>query len=118
MDYGTTNVNTGSWVAFWVMNQERWDSIDDDTQEAMLTAAEEVAPETGAAFRDEEVDPLRDYFEDEGIELYEVPDDDYEEWSDAMADAHDHWIDEMEDRGNPGQEAYDMWINYIDDYSS
>lgn len=117
-DYGTTNVNLGSWVAFWVMNHDVWDTLDETIQDAFLQAGEEIAPQTGAAYRDEEVEPLREQFQDDGIDLYEVDGDEYEEWSDAMQEAQDHWVDEIEDRGDPGQEALDMWLSYIDEYGS
>ena len=117
MEYGTTNVNTSSWSAHWVTHEDNFDSYSDELQDAMLTAAEEMAPATGAAYRDEEVEPLREYFRDQGIELYEVPDQQLQDWNDALADVQDEWIEEVEDNDLPGQQTFDRFEELISQYN-
>lgn len=111
----STNVNLGSWVAFWAMNHDTWDGLPESVQDALLTAAEEQAPMMGADY-DEYHTGLHPDFEDRGIELYEVPEEEYSEWVDVMRDAaHGHWLDATEERGEPGQEVLDAWLSELEE---
>lgn len=112
----STNVNLGSWGAFWAMNHDTWDGLSENIQDAFLTAAEEKAPEMGADYEEYHTS-LHPEFEDRGIELYEVPDDDYQEWVSVMkSGAHNHWLAAANDRDLPGEKVLNEWTDRIEQY--
>lgn len=117
INYASTNVNLASWVGLWAISDSSYDSLPDDVQTAMREAGKEASAEAGAAF-DSMVQDLRDEFSSAGVELYEVPDEEYSRWSERMDQSIDSWIQQMANRNTPGQKLVDAWQSEIQSLQS
>lgn len=115
----TTGVNSQAWdfvdnfydIRAWipknmvVINQQVWDGLDEDTQEAILTAAEE-AEERGWAMSREEADKQKAELEENGMNVIEPSETLAEELNAIGEQMTEEWIEEA---GSDGQAIIDAY---------
>ncbi|MDN3516874.1 TRAP transporter substrate-binding protein [Aquisalimonas lutea] len=115
----TTGVNSQAWdfvdnfydIRAWipknmvVINQQVWDGLDEDTQDAILTAAEE-AEERGWAMSREEADKQKAALEDNGMNVIEPSETLVEELNAIGERMTEEWI---EDAGADGRAIIDAY---------
>lgn len=115
----TTGVNSQAWdfvdnfydIRAWipknmvVINQQVWDGLDEDTQEAILTAAEE-AEERGWAMSREEADKQKAELEENGMNVIEPSETLAEELNAIGEQMTEEWIEEA---GADGQAIIDAY---------
>jgi TRAP-type C4-dicarboxylate transport system substrate-binding protein len=115
----TTGVNSQAWdfvdnfydIRAWipknmvVINQQVWDGLDDSTQEAILSAAEE-AEERGWAMSREEADKQKAGLEENGMNVIEPSETLVEELNAIGQQMTEEWIEEA---GADGQAIIDAY---------
>lgn len=106
VDYGT---KCGCYVAagFAVMNQDVWDSLDSDAQQAIDDVAGRELSLRGAAAYDDEYHEADEIMAEAGVEFVEPNDDELQRWFDAAEPMVQDWIDARESDGLPAQDVWD-----------
>ncbi|GAA0440326.1 C4-dicarboxylate TRAP transporter substrate-binding protein [Lentibacillus halophilus] len=109
VDYATIG-NFYSTTMFVVMNQGVWDDLSKKNQEAIneLTG-KRMAEKTGERFDQFGKDAVKQA-KDKGVEIYELSDDELNNWKEYIEPTIQNWIDDVEDRGLPGQKVYDRAV--------
>jgi len=108
-----TNINLGSFGAVTIINQEVYDGLPEDVRNAMTTASEELNTEYGEAQMSHRAEARETYSD----AVYEVPQEDKQNWTEVMDAAKQDWADTMAERDEPGQEVLDRWNELYDQYS-
>lgn len=105
LNYGT---KCDCYVAaqYLVMNQAAWDSLTPDTQQVMLDLGREHSM-LAAEVYDQAYETVYQIAIDEGIEIYELPEDELANWHDIGQQVTDEWIAAREAEGVPAQDMYD-----------
>lgn len=109
-----TNVNLGCFGAVSVINQETYDDLPEDVRSAMSTASEELNTEYGQAIHGHREDARQNLYSDA---VYEVPEENRQNWREVLTAVKEEWATDMEDRGLDGQAALDRWNELHDQYS-
>lgn len=109
IDYATVG-NFYATTMFVVMNEDVWNELGEENQTAIeeLTG-KKMATKTGKAF-DEIGQEAVEQAKEKGIEIYELSDEELEEWSEFINPTIENWIKDVEDKGLPGHEIYDRAI--------
>ncbi|WP_245918016.1 hypothetical protein [Alteribacillus bidgolensis] len=95
---------------FGVMNQNSWDSISEDNQEALdAIKGEHMVQVAGEVIDDRSAEAVEAAGE-AGAEFYELSNEEREEWEQYMQPAIESWIEDKEEKGLPGQEIYDRAV--------
>src|SRR5690625_440363 len=79
--YSTVNATLSAFGVSYVVNEEVWESWPDHVQDAVWQASEEVAEMMGTAIIEYEEDLMEQYAEEDGVEFYELPDDELQLWN-------------------------------------
>lgn len=109
IDYAT--VGNFYMTTFYItMNEDTWDSLGEENQEVIEgLVGERMALKAGANFDDVGQRAI-DKSKEKGVEIYEIPEDELEEWNEKINPTVEKWIQKLEDKGLPGQEIYDRAV--------
>jgi TRAP-type transport system periplasmic protein len=92
---------------FLVMNQGAWDQLSESQQQAIDDiAGRELSLQAARAYDDAHAEVVEMY-DEWGMDVIILDDDEIEEWRDAAQPVVDGWIEEREAEGLPGQAMYD-----------
>jgi TRAP-type transport system periplasmic protein len=103
--YGTT---CDCYVAaqYLVINLDAWNALAPDAQQVMLDLGREYSL-VAAEVYDEAYVAIFQKAQDEGIEIYELPEDELARWHEIGQQVTDEWIAAREANGVPAQDMYD-----------
>lgn len=102
--YGTQDLNFGSFVASYVISEDRWQQLSPEVQSAMTKAAEEVISSACAAA--EKFDGRdKQKMADEGVKFVSLPPEDVEKVNAKMATIGERWAKDLDGRGLPGSDV-------------
>lgn len=109
IEYATVG-NFYSTTMFVVMNEDLWNDLSEEDQNTIeeLTT-QSMVDRTGEIF-DEYTEEAIASATEKGIEIYELDEDELDEWSEYINPTVENWIHNVEDKGLPGQELYDRAI--------
>jgi len=65
---------------------------------------------------DEEIEHAMDLAVEEGLNIVRFSDDDMAAFHEAVDPLIQGWVQELEDAGKPGQELYDLVLQYAEQY--
>lgn len=104
LSWGTQDMNFGSFVASYVISEDRWQQLTPETQKAMTDAAEEAI--VSACSAGEELD-LEDKqrMADAGVTFVSLPDDDKAKINADLAGIGERWAADLDARGLQGTEV-------------
>ena len=106
IDY-ITIVNISSSSMFVTMNKNVYENImNESDKELLLHLAEDNSQLSGKVFDQSSKDGL-ETAKNEGIQIYEIPEEELSRWKDRTQPIIGNWIDNMNSRNLPGQEIYD-----------
>lgn len=108
LKYGTQGVNFGSFVATYLISQDRWDALPGDVQDAFTTAAEEAIA-AGCAAADELDLKDKQTIADSGVTFVSLPAGDEERLLSLMQEVSGEWAAELDGRGRPGTEVLEAF---------
>lgn len=113
VDYGTTNISLGTIPFGYYMNDDSWEALSEEHQEAFQQAGEEAATNTGEEYNGAN-ESVRQELEEEGtLEAYEIPSDVTDEMDPIMADVETQWVDSLEHPD--AEEGYEVWEDSLAD---
>jgi TRAP-type transport system periplasmic protein len=92
---------------FVAMNPGSWEQLSPEQQQVIEDTSGRELSLTGARAYDEIFEDLQASYEDMGIEVTELDEDELDDWRAATEEVPQQWIDDAEDEGAPGQEMYD-----------
>ncbi len=97
------------------MNLDRWNNIAPQDQEAIMALLDEFPEKIGKQY-DEEIEHAMDLAVEEGLNIVRFSDDDMAAFHEAVDPLIQGWVQELEDAGKPGQELYDLVLQYAEQY--
>lgn len=104
--YCTWGVDVSGGIFGYAINEEVWQSLPEDVQQAMLQASEEALQDLGARMDADEAKQKQEYI-DQGMNVYELSPEDQKEWLNAQDPVKEKWIESMAKQNLPGQEVLD-----------
>ncbi|SHG64226.1 TRAP transporter substrate-binding protein [Ornithinibacillus halophilus] len=109
INYATVG-NFYSTTMFVVMNEEAFDSLAEEDQEAIRElTGEKMAQRTGEVFDQFGADAV-EQAKEKGVEIYELSESELAEWSEFINPTIENWINSVNEQGLPGQEVYDRAV--------
>ena len=106
LKYATVR-NFYSTTMFVVMNEDEFNSLNDEDQTLLQDLTGEAMVKTTGETFDQFGKEAVEQAEEKGIEIYELSDAELEEWSEFINPTIENWIENVEGKGLPGQEVYD-----------
>jgi len=103
-EYVTTGVNVSGGVFGYVINEDTWQSLPQNVQDAMNKASVEALAQLGETMDKLEKEAL-DAFLSGGLEVHELSAEEQERWILAQANVESDWIADMKSGGLPGEEV-------------
>lgn len=102
--------NFYSTTMFVVMNEDVFNSLSTEDQETIKElTGERMAEKTGEVFDQFGLDAI-EQAKEKGVEIYELSDEELAEWSEYINPTIENWINNVEEKGLPGQELYDRAV--------
>ncbi|TWH09455.1 TRAP-type C4-dicarboxylate transport system substrate-binding protein [Rhodococcus rhodochrous J45] len=109
----TTNMPIGASVSVLAINQEVYDELPVNVQQAMDEASE-VAMQSAADATTAQLTTGVEETKDD-VAFYELTDQELADLSPALTRARDRWIAQREKNGDPGQQVVDAWQKALED---
>lgn len=103
LSWGTQDINFGSFVASYVISEERWQQLSPEVQKAMTDAAEEAIPSACAVAEDLDMED-KQKIADEGVTFVSLPEDDKAKIEADLAGIGERWAADLDSRGLAGTE--------------
>lgn len=116
LQYGIRNLPLNGWGGVFSMNQETYEGLPSDIQEAIDQASEEVTADLGGFIKEYTSVEAWAQAEEAGMEIYEVSDEVVTEIEGRLAPLTDKWIEEQEEAGYPAREIYEQFNEAYEDY--
>jgi TRAP-type transport system periplasmic protein len=91
---------------YLVINLDSWNGLTPDAQQVMLDLGREYSL-VAAEVYDQAYVAIFQKAQDEGIEIYELPEDELARWHEIGQEVTDEWIAAREANGVPAQDMYD-----------
>ncbi|WP_366922089.1 TRAP transporter substrate-binding protein DctP [Metallumcola ferriviriculae] len=114
VQYSTSNVNMGTFAVTYAINEDVWQSLPEDVQQAMLQAGEETIDHM-SEYQDANISELGAEFKDAGIDIYEVDSDTLDTLNAKLAPVMANWAKQLDDKGLAGTEVLDAFEKAVED---
>lgn len=114
LKYSTHGINLGSFIASYMINQNLWDSLDKETQDAMTQAATEIMPKACAAV-DEQDKKDEQKMAAEGTKIVDTSDADLEKLQTELTGIGEDWAAHLDKQGKPGSEVLKQFRAALED---
>lgn len=106
IEYATVG-NFYSTTMFVTMNKDIYDDMDEEDQQLIKDATgEKMSEKTGEIF-DEYRGEATEQAKEKGVDIYELSDDELDEWNEYIEPTIQNWIDDVEEKDLPGEEVYE-----------
>jgi TRAP-type C4-dicarboxylate transport system substrate-binding protein len=113
--YSTTNALLSNFGITYVVNEKKWNSWPKDVQDAVTKASAELPEIYGKAVIDHEAELIEQYRK-QGIEFYELPEDELTKWNKELAPFNDKWAKDLDKKGFTGTEILEKFIKYNEEF--
>lgn len=108
LKYGTQDMNFGSFVITYMINQDKWDSLSPEVQAILTSASEEIIPEACAMGEERNISDMKDMAAG-GIQFVDLPEADVARVEEVMATIGADWAKDLDSRGRPGTEVLEAF---------
>lgn len=108
LKYGTEGINFGSFVASYVISEDRWQQLSPEVQQAMVQAGEEVNHTACAMGEKSDMDDKKK-MEGAGVTFVSLPDADRQQVEEKLATIGESWAKALDARGKPGTEILEAF---------
>lgn len=98
----TTGFNVSVFYASYAINLEVWEGLPQDVRDAFEQANREVNVRMGKFF-DDDNQRLLDSYVEQGVEIYDLPEEEREKVKTALQPMYQSWLDDMKERGFNGE---------------
>lgn len=113
LDWGTQGQNFGSFVATYVISQNKWDSLPEDVQQAMTEIGEELTRE-GCQIADQQNVEVKQKIADAGVTFVDLPAADSKKLAEILATVGSEWAAQLDSQGKPGTEILEAFRAALD----
>ena len=105
-------------IFWWIMNQDTWDRLSPDIQEAIMSVSEQTGAAIVAAGKDKGMEVLQARIKKGGrdMEWIHVPESEVERWRQRCKGVWTQWVADMEAKGLPGQAVLDATLRLVEKY--
>lgn len=104
LKYSTVGENLGSFVANYVISENRWKQLPADVQKAMLEAGDAVTRKA-CQLVDKDQDGDIEKLRQAGVTLVKLPANEHATLTQAMGQVSQEWAEALDKRGKPGSEV-------------
>ena len=101
LDWGTQGLNFGSFVATYVISQDKWNSLPEDVQLAMTEIGEELTRE-GCAVADVQNLDVKEKIAAAGVTFVDLPAEDGEKLVEILSTVGAEWAAQLDGQGKAG----------------
>lgn len=101
LDWGTQGQNFGSFVATYVISQEKWDSLPAEVQQAMTEIGEDLTRE-GCEIADQQNIEVKQQIANAGVTFVDLPAEDNEKLAEILSTVGSDWAAQLDAQGKPG----------------
>lgn len=108
LDWGTQGLNFGSFVATYVISQEKWDSLPEDVQQAMTEIGADLTKE-GCATADQQNVDVKKQIADAGVTFVDLPAEDTQKLGEILSTVGSEWAVALDAQGKPGTEILEAF---------
>ena len=112
IDSMSSNASLGVASSVWAIEQGVWASLSADQQQTITDCGLKVEAEV-AAWIDQENENVVEKMQEKGVTVYEFSDEALVEIEEKLQISRDEYIDRLDERGLPGQAAYDTYIKNV-----
>ncbi|MEK3934677.1 TRAP transporter substrate-binding protein [Sporosarcina sp. FSL W7-1349] len=109
INYATVG-NFYSTTFYATMNENTWDSLGEENQTAIRELTGEKLSMKAAALHDQSGRDAVEQAKEKGVEIYELSEEELDEWKVLINPTIEKWIEKVEGRGLPGQAIYDRAV--------
>lgn len=113
--YHTYGASFGGYPNVYAINEDTWQSLPEDIQNAILQAGEDTVKH-GAGVIDESQETFAKKFEEEGMEIYRLTPEEQKQWREKVMPIKDIWIKDMEEKGLDGKAVFDEFERLCNKY--
>lgn len=108
--HATRGVNVSGGVFGYVINENTWQKLPKDVQDAMTTASKEALANLAKVMDDSEKQAIES-FQKKGIQVYELSAEEQKKWIEAQKPVTDAWIKTMEEKNLPGKTVLESLLS-------
>jgi len=108
----TTNLNLGSFVATYVINEQVWERLPADVQQAMIQAGEETRLHLSRVLDEADAATIQE-LSAAGLDLYSVSEEELARWTERVRPVWDEWATSLDRRGLPGSQVLSLWLESV-----
>lgn len=108
LDWGTQGMNFGSFVATYVIRQEKWDSLPEDVQQAITEIGEDLTRE-GCETADRQNLEVKQQIAEAGVTFVDLPAGDVEKLNQILSTVGSEWAEQLDAQGKPGTEILEAF---------
>lgn len=108
LDWATQGLNFGSFVATYVISQDKWDSLPEDVRQAMTEIGEDVTRE-GCETADVQNQEVKKEIADAGVTFVDLPAEDTEKLAEILSTVGSEWAAQLDSQGKPGTEILEAF---------
>lgn len=105
----TTNLNLGSFVATYVINEQVWQRLPADVRAAMIQAGEETRRHLAQVLDEADQATIQE-LSAAGLDLYRLPEEELARWTERVRPVWEEWAGSLDRRGLPGSQVLSMWL--------
>ncbi len=108
LDWGTQDVNFGSFVATYVISTEAWDKLPEDVQQAMTEIGETLTQE-GCETADAQNIVVKQQIADAGVTYVDLPAEDTETLAEILGTVGAEWAEQLDAQGKSGTDILEAF---------
>jgi len=106
--YHTFGMRAGGTGASWVMNLNSYNSLPEDLRKVLAEVSEDAGRQQAKVWDQKCLEAVK-AFEDAGMTVYTVKDEERAKWDAPVAAIDEIWLKQMNDKGLPAQEVLDLF---------
>ncbi|MDD9707975.1 TRAP transporter substrate-binding protein DctP [Seohaeicola sp. SP36] len=108
LDWGTQDLNFGSFVATYVISLQKWNSLPEDVQQAMTEIGADLTME-GCATADQQNAEVKLQIANAGVTFVDLPAEDTQKLVEILSTVGSEWAAELDGQGKPGTEILEAF---------
>jgi TRAP-type C4-dicarboxylate transport system substrate-binding protein len=108
LNYHTFGLRMGGFPSVYVINEKVWQKLPEDYQKALKKASFESAEWLSREW-DLQQEGLAKKFEQQGMEIYRIPENEKEKWFAPLSGIGQEWVKTMEERGLPAKTVFEAF---------
>lgn len=112
LTWATDNINLGLFPVLYVINEQVWQGLPADIQQAIVDAAREVVPDVIEADANR-IAEFEEGLKKNGGGFYQISSEQLPLWQARLEPVWQEWVDDLSSRNLPAQDILDRWVELV-----